>query len=39
MSLYRFIESCIDENPDLLKITKEENYNFNDLSKYNNLKV
>ena len=39
MSLYRFIESFIDENPDLNKLTQEENYNFNDYSKYFTAKV
>ncbi len=39
MSLYRFIESFIDENPDMIKLAKEENYNYNDYSKYFNSKV
>lgn len=39
MSLYGFIESFINENPDIIKITKEENYNFNQLSDYFSSKV
>lgn len=39
MSLYRFIESFIDENLDMVKLSKEENYNFTDYSKYFTSKV
>ena len=39
MSLYRFIESFIDENPDMVKLTIEVNHNYNDFSKYFTAKV
>jgi len=39
MSLYRFIDSFIDENPDMIKLTKDQNYNFNDFSEYFTAKV
>jgi hypothetical protein len=39
MSLYNFIESFIEENPDMEKLRKEENYNYNDFINYNNMNV
>jgi len=39
MSLYKFVESFINENPDMQKLTREDNYNYNDFSKYFTSKV
>jgi hypothetical protein len=39
MSLYNFIESFIEENPNMEKLQKDENYNYNEFIKYNHENV